>query len=177
MALVPKLITILLALTLIGASCGNDDDTAGTDTGTEPAEATTTEATTTTVAADFERPPFEGPAAEIATAYELFFNTETPPEQAAAAIEQRAETEAVVTAAAESGSGATTAEVGGVAVSGDAAQVEFTLSTETFGDIPQQGFAVSQDGTWRVALHTLCSLLALGGSAPDECGQVEPPAM
>ena len=158
-----KLVVLILALTMVAAgACGDDDDVAVDET------TTTTEAVT-----EFVEPPFTGDEAEVASAYERFFSSDTPPEEAAALMEATEVTEAILTAAAAGTEGSSTSvEVTGVAIEGDVAEVEFTLKTDIVGDLPgQKGLAVRQDGEWKVALRTLCTLLSLTGS-PDECQQV-----
>lgn len=163
-----KFMAALLTLTMFAATaCGDDDG----DDGVAVDETTTT--STAEAESEFSSPPFTGEEAEIASAYERFFGSETPPEEAAALMEATEVTEAVLTAAGAASEGSTSVEVTGVAIGddGEIAEVKFTLHTETFGDIPFTGIAVNQDGEWKVGLHTLCSLLQLAGP-PPECERV-----
>jgi hypothetical protein len=163
-----KLIAVLLALTMfVAAACGDDDG------GDDVAVDETTTTSTTEAESEFSTSPFEGEEAEIASAYERFFASETPPEEAAALMEATEVTEAVVSAAGAASEGGTSVEVTGVAIGDDddIAEVQFTVKTENFGDIPFAGIAVNQDGAWKVSVHTLCSLLEFAGP-PPECERV-----
>ena len=158
-----KLVVLILALTMVAAgACGDDDD------GDVAVDETTT---TTEAVTEFVEPPFEGDEAEVASAYERFFSSDTPPEEAAALMEATELTEAILTAAAAGTEGSSTSvEVTGVRVDGDIAEVRFTLKTDIVGDVPgPRGIAVRQDGEWKVGIRTLCDLLGFLPPEPEDC--------
>jgi hypothetical protein len=158
------LATVLVALL---ASCGGDDD----DGGGEDAGDTTTTAEETTTTID-EQAAIE----EITQAWVAFFNPQLSlderithledGEQLRPFVEQQAQ---ILGAQASQAS----AQVDEVTLNDDGtANVEFQILLAGQPVLPTSGTAVQEDGTWLVSKTTLCDLIALAGTTPDECADI-----
>ena len=158
------LATVLVALL---ASCGGDDDDGGGDDAGD--STTTAEETTTTID---EQAAIE----EITQAWVAFFNPQLSlderithledGEQLRPFVEQQAQ---ILGAQASQAS----AQVDEVTLNDDGtANVEFQILLAGQPVLPTSGTAVQEDGTWLVSKTTLCDLIALAGTTPDECADI-----
>jgi hypothetical protein len=159
------LATVLVALL---ASCGGDDDDGGGD---DDAATSTTQEESTTTSID-EQAAIE----EITQAWVAFFNPQLSlderithledGEQLRPFVEQQAQ---ILGAQASQAS----AQVDEVTLNDDGtANVEFQILLAGQPVLPTSGTAVQEDGTWLVSKTTLCDLIALAGTTPDECADI-----
>lgn len=151
------------AATVTGCS---DDSSGATDEGTT-AIATTT---STTAAAAAAAVADEAVSQEVTDVYLAFFDGKTPAATRASLVENGDVFLPVLEGmAAQPQSLATTATVEGVtAVGSDAAEVSWTLLMDAAPVLPDQsGEAVRQDGQWKVAAVTFCTLMAIQGSGGE----------
>ena len=108
----------------------------------------------------------------VADAYAAFFGYKSTLAQSQAALQHGATFhQTLVEQGKSSLADKSTATVDSVRVAGDVAYVTFTISENgqpLLSNTP--GYAVRENGTWKVAAKTFCSLLTLQGSAPAACG-------
>jgi hypothetical protein len=110
--------------------------------------------------------------AAIGKAYAALFGTKSTLAQSVASLQNGQVFKPVIVAEskkpAAKGSGA---KVTAVSLSGsNLAKVTFTIYSQGNPALPNaSGFAVRQNGTWKVAAKTFCNLLALQGGAPKAC--------
>jgi hypothetical protein len=108
----------------------------------------------------------------VATAYTTFFDPKASPTKTAAALQHGPAFAATLDEAAKSSQAqGIAASVSAVnLVRPDVAYVTFTLSqngSTLLTDSP--GYAVRENGTWKVAAQTFCNLLQLQNAAPPAC--------
>jgi hypothetical protein len=108
----------------------------------------------------------------VAKAYTTFFDPKAPAAKSQAALQHGASFAATLEAAANStavqGIAATVSAVN--SISPNVAYVTFTLTSggsPLLTDTP--GYAVRENGTWKVAAQTFCNLLQLQNAAPAAC--------
>jgi ABC-type glycerol-3-phosphate transport system substrate-binding protein len=109
---------------------------------------------------------------DVTTAFSAFFNSNTTPAQSELALQHGTEfRDTLAKESTGSNSQDSGVKVTGVSLSGkDVAAVTFTLLQAGKTLLPNvQGFAVREDGTWKVAAQTFCNLLKLEGTAPAVC--------
>lgn len=163
---------LALASLLFAASCGDQNPpAASTDT------APTTQATTTT-------PPTTkvDPAkvkAEVTTAYTTFFeHFKGDPALLQDGAKMAAGIKALAASERAPGVTVTVKDVKPIdaaacetaAVESPCAEVKFDLNLNGNPVLPDQnGYAVQQDGKWKVSTVTFCALAVLGGSTPEGC--------
>jgi hypothetical protein len=158
-----RLVLATLVVALIAAGCGDDDD------GGDDATPSTEESTTTTVNE-------EAATQEITTNWEAFFNNALSLDERVAYLEDGEELQPLVEQQAailgEQASQAT-AQVDNVTLNDDGtANVEFQVLLSGQPVLPTTGTAVFVDGRWLVSKATLCDLIALAGTTPDECADI-----
>jgi len=161
------LAVLSMAGLLFAAGCGGDNS--------DEATATTTKATTTTaeVLADV--------TAEVTPAYTSFFHNFSGDVSLLedGASFPPASVEGMRATAAKTGSidvnvksvtALGRADCSKAAVKSPCAKVTFDLIVNGQPVVPNQtGYAVKQDGKWKVSKTTFCTLAALGGSPPQGC--------
>ena len=109
--------------------------------------------------------------AAVAAAYSAFFSSHTTQAQSRAALQHGSVFAATLAAEAKSSHAKNaSAEVTAVTVSGNVANVTFTLLSGGSPILPNtNGYAVREGGKWKVAAQTFCVLLNLEGTAPPAC--------
>jgi hypothetical protein len=159
-------VALVLAVGLFIGSCGGDDDGATATTTTTPDEVTTTT----------EGAGLTGEEAEVAAAWEAFFDLDSTLEESAARLESGIEMREAIEAAAGQET-RVTASVDSVRIVGDVAEVSYSIDAEN-GDplLPDaRGVAVKVDGEWKVSDGSFCTLLGLGQIVTQACeGKIEP---
>lgn len=168
-----RFIALLTVTVLALSACGSDEDPA-----VEPDEGTTTtEAEAPTSAPEGDDTGLSGEQLEVAAAWEAFFAADTPEEERIQYLEGGSAQQEAIDAAAtqETRVGA---EVTGVRIVDDVAEVTYTLTNAETGAelLPDAlGVAVKVDGEWKVSDGSFCGLLALAQVYPSSCeGKIEP---
>lgn len=171
-----RLAGVAFAGLLLAAGCG-DDGEAASDT-TAPAEESTTSTTaepTTTTAA-----PLEDVTEPVTTVYLAFFDNfsadlalledgETFTEETANALRERAAAAGSITVDVKGVTALDEAGCEAAGVASPCAEVAYDLVVNGEAAVPDQtGYAVQQDGEWKVAKTTFCSLASMGG-LPEGC--------
>lgn len=110
--------------------------------------------------------------AAISKAYAALFGTKSSLTQSVNSLQHgqsfRSEIVAESKKPAAKGSGAKVTAV--TMRSADVAKVTFTIYSKGNPALPNaSGFAVRENGTWKVAAQTFCQLLTLQGNAPSAC--------
>ncbi len=184
-----RLLAVLVGFSLIITACGTDDSTSDTteaevvittaapgttappETSTTVSEATTTtDATTTTEAEAAEIVPGEDPDVDaIVEVYQVVFDSTTTYEEKASFIEEPEGLEGTVETYSSTGAsvGGVTAQPTEVVISGDTAEVVYTLyfsGNPTYPD--QKGDAILTDEGWKVSRDMFCRVMA---SARSSC--------
>lgn len=118
-------------------------------------------------------PPTVSPAVAVKHAYETFFDYRTPTSTGITLLQDGpAFASAAQAAAATAGQQKITVQVTNV-VSAGSANVRKVIYTLSLAGKPTlkgaSGFAVLEDGTWKVAGTTFCGLLNLNGANPPVC--------
>jgi hypothetical protein len=160
---------LTVAVVLAAAGCSSSKKAAGSST---------TKHTAATTAAGTGTPSGTGTPADaatkalVATAYTTFFDPKASATTTEAALQHGPAFAATLDEAAKSsqaqGIGATVSAVN--LVRADVAYVTFTLTnggSALLTDSP--GYAVRENGTWKVAAQTFCNLLQLQNLAPATC--------
>jgi hypothetical protein len=159
-----RLILATALVALVAAGCGGDDDDGGDD-----ATETTREETTTTVdeAAATE---------EITTNWEAFFDNTKPLAERVTYLEDGEELQPLVEQQAQilgEQASQATAQVDNVTLNDDGtANVEFQILLSGQPVLPSTGTAVLVEGKWLVSKTTLCDLISLAGTTPEECADI-----
>jgi hypothetical protein len=156
-------IALVPALALALTACG----------GSSP-KASPTSSTPKAVASTPTSAPMTGPAAEIKTNWETFFNGKTPTAQRIKLLQHGTIFEPVIAAQSKSSlaSGASAKVTAVTMVSSTQAKVTYSvLENGTAMLSNQSGEAILSNGTWQVADSSFCTLLAMeaGGKAPSVC--------
>src|SRR4051812_169759 len=165
---------------LAACSSSGGTDTVGPDatgSSSQPPPSSSVPSVPSVPASSVPSVPASPPAADAATtqavtaAFKKFFNSKTTPADSQAALQHgeafKQTLEEQAKGAYSKDSGVNVASVTG---SGPVLNVTFTL---TSGGAPLlsniKGFAVKEDGQWKVAAATFCVLLKLEGSPPPAC--------
>jgi hypothetical protein len=163
-----RLVLATVVVALLVAGCGDDDD--GGDGGDDAATSTTQEESTTTTIDE------QAAIEEITQAWVAFFNPQLSlderithledGEQLRPFVEQQAQ---ILGAQASQAS----AQVDEVTLNDDGtANVEFQILLAGQPVLPTTGTAVLVDGRWLVSKATLCDLIALAGTTPEQCADI-----
>ena len=160
-----RLVLATVVVALIAAGCGGDDD----DGGDGDATPTTEQSTTTSID---EQAAIE----EITTNVETLFNPALPISDRVAYLEDGEELRPVVEQTyqilGEQASQAS-AQVDNVTLNDDGtANIEFQVLLAGTPVVPTTGTAVLVDGKWLVSKATVCDLISLAGTTPEECADV-----
>src|SRR5829696_7328686 len=160
-----RLVLATVVVALLVAGCGGDDDGGGDDAGTT----TTEESTTTTID---EQAAIE----EITANVEAVFNPQLSIDERVSYLEDGQELKALVEQQYQIlGPQATqaSAQVEEVTVNDDGtADVTFQILLAGTPVVPTTGTAVLQDGKWLVSKATVCDLISLAGTTPEECADI-----
>lgn len=108
----------------------------------------------------------------ITKAYKVFFDTDTPLPQSVAVLQHGPELCAPLNAESSNpAANKITAKVSKVVLRNkNVAKVTFTIFSAGQTLLPNSpGFAVREDGHWKVAAQTFCALLKLEGTVPAPC--------
>jgi hypothetical protein len=163
---VRRLVLATLVVALIGAGCGGDDDGGGDD-----ASSKTTEESTTTTTIDKE-----AAIDEITTNFVAVFNPQLTLDERVSYLEDGQELKQLVDEQYKIlGPQATSAsaQVDKVTLNDDGtANVEFQILLNGAPVVPTSGTAVLKDGKWLVSKATVCDLISLAGTTPDECADI-----
>jgi hypothetical protein len=161
-----RLVLATVVVALIAAGCGGDDDDGGDDAATST---TQEESTTTTID---EQAAIE----EITTNFESVFNPQLSIDERVAYLEDGQELKALVEEQYQIlGPQATqaSAQVDEVTVNDDGtANVSFQILLAGTPVVPTTGTAVLVDDKWLVSKATVCDLIALAGTTPEECADI-----
>jgi ABC-type glycerol-3-phosphate transport system substrate-binding protein len=161
-----RLVLATVVVALLVAGCGGDDD----DGGGDDAGTTTTEESTTTTIDE------QAAIDEITQNVEALFNAALPIQDRVVYLEDGEELQPVVEQTYQIlGEQASTAsaQVDEVTLNDDGtATVEFQVLLAGTPVLPTSGTVVQQDGRWVVSKTTLCDLITLAGTTPDECADV-----
>lgn len=163
-------ITAAFVLAACGGSSSKSASTA------PPATALTTAATTSPAAGGSSEPVLTGDAATIKGVYERFLDLSVPVAQKTNLIQDGTEFESAMAAEAQNPQAKNIGlKVSDVKVTGaHLATVTFTILVSGQPLLPNQhGYAVKDNGTWKVAGVTFCGLLAAQGAAsvPPVCSK------
>jgi hypothetical protein len=168
----------LVATLAVGASGCSSSKSASTAPSSHPSSPTPTTAasgTPTTAASSIgtgTQPADAATVAAVTRLYTTFFNPNTPVATTITILQDGpAFSAAVTTAAVQAKAQKTSASVSAVALkSPNTAVVTFTLSLAgTPVAVNQTGYAVRENGTWKMAGQTFCGLLSLQGTPPATC--------
>jgi hypothetical protein len=162
-----RLVLAALVVALIAAGCGGDDDGGG---GSDAGTSTTKKETTTTTIDK------EAAKKEISDNFVAVFNPQLSIDERVAYLEDGQDLKALVQQQYEIlGPQATqaSAKVDKVTVNDDGtADVSFQILLAGQPVVPTTGTAVLKDGKWLVSKATVCDLISLAGTTPDECADV-----
>jgi hypothetical protein len=160
-----RLVLATMVVALLAAGCGGDDDDGGDDAGTT----TTEEPTTTTI---------DGQAAkqEITDTWVAFFNPQLSLDERVTHLEDGEQLKPFVEQQAQilgAQASQASAQVDEVTLNDDGtADVQFQILLAGQPVLPTSGTAVLVDGKWLVSKATLCDLIALAGTTPEECADI-----
>ena len=163
-----RLVLATLVVALIASGCGGDDD----DGGGDDAGTTTTTAPESTTSSVDEAAATE----EITTNWEAFFDNTKPLSERVTYLEDGEELQPLVEQQAQvlgEQASQATAQVDNVTLNDDGtANVEFQVLLSGNPVLPSTGTAVFVDGRWLVSKTTLCDLISLAGTTPEECADI-----
>lgn len=156
-------LTAVLAIGLTACSSSSKAPAASSPAASTPA-VTTPAATTASTGTDV--------TSAVTQAYQTALNYQTPAATVETLLQDGADfTQAIAGLAAQAQSTKLSVTVSTVTPQGaNAAKVVFTIFTNgsaTVKDTP--GYAVLEDGTWKVAGITFCGLVSLAGTPPAAC--------
>jgi hypothetical protein len=160
-----RLVLATMVVALLAAGCGGDDDDGGDDAGT-----TTTEESTT--------PTIDEQAAkqEITDTWVAFFNPQLSLDERVTHLEDGEQLKPFVEQQAQilgAQASQASAQVDEVTLNDDGtADVQFQILLAGQPVLPTSGTAVLVDGKWLVSKATLCDLIALAGTTPEECADI-----
>jgi len=161
-----RLVLATLVVALLAAGCGDDDDGNSGDAGT-----TTTKQETTTSSIN-EQEAIQ----QITANVEALFNPALPIQDRVQYLQDGEELRPVVEQTYQIlGEQASTAsaQVDKVTLNDDGtANIEFQVLLAGTPVLPTTGTAVLEDGKWLVSKATVCDLITLAGTTPDECADV-----
>jgi ABC-type glycerol-3-phosphate transport system substrate-binding protein len=160
-----RLVLATMVVALLAAGCGGDDDDGGDDAGTT----TTEESTTTTI-------DEQAAKQEITDTWVAFFNPQLSLDERVTHLEDGENLKPFVEQQAQilgAQASQASAQVDNVTLNDDGtANVEFQILLAGQPVLPTSGTAVLVDGEWLVSKATLCDLIALAGTTPEECADI-----
>jgi hypothetical protein len=160
-----RLVLATMVVALLAAGCGGDDDDGGDDAGTT----TTEESTTTTI-------DEQAAKQEITDTWVAFFNPQLSLDERVTHLEDGEQLKPFVEQQAQilgAQASQASAQVDEVTLNDDGtADVQFQILLAGQPVLPTSGTAVLVDGKWLVSKATLCDLIALAGTTPEECADI-----
>jgi hypothetical protein len=160
-----RLVLATMVVALLAAGCGGDDDDGGDDAGTT----TTEESTTTTI-------DEQAAKQEITDTWVAFFNPQLSLDERVTHLEDGEQLKPFVEQQAQilgAQASQASAQVDEVTLNDDGtANVQFQILLAGQPVLPTSGTAVLVDGKWLVSKATLCDLIALAGTTPEECADI-----
>jgi hypothetical protein len=160
-----RLVLATMVVALLAAGCGGDDDDGGDDAGTT----TTEEPTTTTI-------DEQAAKQEITDTWVAFFNPQLSLDERVTHLEDGEQLKPFVEQQAQilgAQASQASAQVDEVTLNDDGtADVQFQILLAGQPVLPTSGTAVLVDGKWLVSKATLCDLIALAGTTPEECADI-----
>jgi hypothetical protein len=160
-----RLVLATVVVALLAAGCGGDDDDGGDDAGTT----TTEESTTTTI-------DEQAAKQEITDTWVAFFNPQLSLDERVTHLEDGEQLKPFVEQQAQilgAQASQASAQVDEVTLNDDGtADVQFQILLAGQPVLPTSGTAVLVDGKWLVSKATLCDLIALAGTTPEECADI-----
>jgi ABC-type glycerol-3-phosphate transport system substrate-binding protein len=157
-----RLVLATMVVALLAAGCGGDDDDGGDDAGTT----TTEESTTTTI-------DEQAAKQEITDTWVAFFNPQLSLDERVTHLEDGEQLKPFVEQQAQILASQASAQVDEVTLNDDGtADVQFQILLAGQPVLPTSGTAVLVDGKWLVSKATLCDLIALAGTTPEECADI-----
>jgi hypothetical protein len=160
-----RLVLATMVVALLAAGCGGDDDDGGDDAGTT----TTEEPTTTTI-------DEQAAKQEITDTWVAFFNPQLSLDERVTHLEDGEQLKPFVEQQAQilgAQASQASAQVDEVTLNDDGtAEVQFQILLAGQPVLPTSGTAVLVDGKWLVSKATLCDLIALAGTTPEECADI-----
>jgi ABC-type glycerol-3-phosphate transport system substrate-binding protein len=160
-----RLVLATMVVALLAAGCGGDDDDGGDDAGTT----TTEESTTTTI-------DEQAAKQEITDTWVAFFNPQLSLDERVTHLEDGEQLKPFVEQQAQilgAQASQASAQVDEVTLNDDGtAEVQFQILLAGQPVLPTSGTAVLVDGKWLVSKATLCDLIALAGTTPEECADI-----
>jgi ABC-type glycerol-3-phosphate transport system substrate-binding protein len=161
-----RLVLATVVVALLVAGCGGDDD----DGGGEDAGTTTTEESTTTTIDE------QAAKQEITDTWVAFFNPQLSLDERVTHLEDGEQLKPFVEQQAQilgAQASQASAQVDEVTLNDDGtANVQFQILLAGQPVLPTSGTAVLVDGKWLVSKATLCDLIALAGTTPEECADI-----
>ncbi|HET8536608.1 MAG TPA: hypothetical protein VFL73_05455, partial [Solirubrobacteraceae bacterium] len=160
-----------LVAALLVAGCSSSGSGAHKSASSSPSSSSTSPVTSSPAPSASGTPADAATRKAVADAYAAFFGYKSTLAQSQAALQHGATFhQTLVEQGKSSLADKSTATVSSVRVAGKVAYVTFTISENgqpLLSNTP--GYAVRENGTWKVAAKTFCSLLTLQGSAPSAC--------
>lgn len=160
-----------LVAALLLAGCSSSGSGAHKSASSSPSSSSTSPVTSSPAPSASGTPADAATRKAVADAYAAFFGYKSTLAQSQAALQHGAAFhQTLVEQGKSSLADKSTATVSSVRVAGNVAYVTFTISENgqpLLSNTP--GYAVRENGTWKVAAKTFCSLLTLQGSAPAAC--------
>jgi hypothetical protein len=161
-----RLVLATMVVALLAAGCGGDDD----DDGGDDAGTTTTEESTTTTIDE------QAAKQEITDTWVAFFNPQLSLDERVTHLEDGEQLKPFVEQQAQilgAQASQASAQVDEVTLNDDGtADVQFQILLAGQPVLPTSGTAVLVDGKWLVSKATLCDLIALAGTTPEECADI-----
>jgi ABC-type glycerol-3-phosphate transport system substrate-binding protein len=161
-----RLVLATMVVALLAAGCGGDDD----DDGGDDAGTTTTEESTTTTIDE------QAAKQEITDTWVAFFNPQLSLDERVTHLEDGEQLKPFVEQQAQilgAQASQASAQVDEVTLNDDGtANVQFQILLAGQPVLPTSGTAVLVDGKWLVSKATLCDLIALAGTTPEECADI-----
>jgi hypothetical protein len=161
-----RLVLATVVVALLVAGCGGDDD----DGGGDDAGTTTTEESTTTTIDE------QAAKQEITDTWVAFFNPQLSLDERVTHLEDGEQLKPFVEQQAQilgAQASQASAQVDEVTLNDDGtADVQFQILLAGQPVLPTSGTAVLVDGKWLVSKATLCDLIALAGTTPEECADI-----
>jgi hypothetical protein len=158
-----------IAVAILMAACGSSGSKSATSS---PITSASAPSTASSSAAASGTPADPVTKAAVTRAYTKFFNFRTPVAENVARLQHGDALKSAVLADAKVGrTQQITSSVASVTVmSSDVAKVVWTLNTAGNPVLPNtSGYAVREDGVWKVAAQTFCALAAMGGLKAAAC--------
>jgi hypothetical protein len=155
-----------------GSKSGGTSTPPTTPPSTPPSTNTVTTPAGTSSSSAAGTPADPATKAKISHAFTVFFNTDTPLGPSMAVLQHGTKfRQALIKESNSAAAQGITAQVSDVLMQGArVALVTFTLKSGTSDLLPNtHGYAVQEDGKWKVAAQTFCALLGLEGTAPAIC--------